>query len=421
MSMRQYLDRHAEPEAALCHAIAGDWRHVLCIPAFAEAADFLDAVTQALPGPGTLVIVVVNAPDSASRENLAATRALAERLRADGDLRQALAEHVHLLRRRDGSSLLLVARCAPGRYLAHKDGVGLARKIACDMACSLIAAGRIATPWIHSTDADARLPADYFRATARLDATTTAAAVYPFRHERHPDARIHLAQQLYDASLDYYVAGLRWAGSPWGFHTVGSTLVVNARHYAQARGFPKRRAGEDFYLLNKLAKAGRIADLETAPLVLASRLSDRVPFGTGPALRKISGLADPLAQYLFYHPRCFSYLKAWHTLAHHLWEAGEDLLTATGMATRLAAHPELAAVDGAILACALDSLGTGKALQHALGHSTSRAVFDRHLGNWFDAFRTLKFIHFLRDHHVPSCNYHDMRAGCQFGLNPRDF
>ena len=119
------------------------------------------------------------------------------------------------------------------------------------------------------------MPRDYFSAVEPLNARTTSAAVYPFEHARNPDIRVQHAQALYDASLHYYVAGLKWAGSPWAFHTIGSTLAINAAHYAQARGFPKRRAAEDFYLLNKLAKLGHIETLSSPPL--ADQISSRPP------------------------------------------------------------------------------------------------------------------------------------------------
>jgi len=54
-----------------------------------------------------------------------------------------------------------------------------------------------------------------------------------------------------------------------------------------------------------------------------------------------------------------------------------------------------------LLAC-VTALGIDKALNHALDNSRSEKVFQRHLTNWFDAFQTLKFIHWLRDNHLPS-------------------
>ncbi len=80
------------------------------------------------------------------------------------------------------------------------------------------------------------------------------------------------------------------------------------------RGFPKREAGEDFYLLNKLAKVGTVLELAEGPdneaIRIESRRSDRVPFGTGAAVNRITALADPLGEFRFYDPSVFELLKA---------------------------------------------------------------------------------------------------------------
>ena len=65
---------------------------------------------------------------------------------------------------------------------------------------------------------------------------------------------------------------------------MGSCLAVRPEAYAAVRGFPRKNAAEDFYVLDKLAKVGTIARLAGTPLLLEGRLSDRVPFGTGKAL-----------------------------------------------------------------------------------------------------------------------------------------
>jgi hypothetical protein len=402
MATQHYLTRYAEPETALLQDFTGRYDHVLCIPAFAEDPAFLDHLLTYISSQSLLIILVANAPAIAPEEKLTMTRALVDHLHLRYPERRRFADNLRLLKISNHCDLLLVARCTPGCFLDEKGGVGLARKIACDMACSLIANGTIASPWIYTTDADAQLPADYFSATFMLDQQAISAATYPFQHAQHPDNKIYLAQQLYDTSLHYYVAGLAWANSPWAFHTIGSTLVINADHYASVRGFPKRQAGEDFYLLNKLAKLGCIASLDTSPITLASRLSDRVPFGTGPALSKIIALEDPPVEYLFYNPLCFCYLKAWHNLAASLWENKVLALKRDWIDTFLRNWSDGVGIDADVLMRCLESSGIQNALDHAFSHSKNKIVFDRHLRNWFDAFQTLKFIHWLRDNHLPS-------------------
>jgi len=47
----------------------------------------------------------------------------------------------------------------------------------------------------------------------------------------------------------------------------------------------KRQAGEDFYFLQKIIPLGHFTDLTETKVIPSSRPSDRVPFGTGKAVR----------------------------------------------------------------------------------------------------------------------------------------
>ncbi len=92
--------------------------------------------------------------------------------------------------------------------------------------------------------------------------------------------------------------------------------------YAGVRGYPKRSAGEDFYLLNKICKLAPIKRLLEPTLTIQARPSSRVPFGTGPALQRIvrSLAEDPSGNgYLSYHPTCFRITR--HELLTH-WTNG---------------------------------------------------------------------------------------------------
>ena len=406
MAMQQYLKRYAESEASCFDHLDGikfNYDHLLCIPAYAESPGFLDQLIAQSKAHSVLIILVLNARADAPSTHITLTREIANHLKQKCPCLGQLAGNMQLLKMTDTIDVLLVERCMPGYYLQGDDGVGLARKIACDIACRLITQGGIKSRWIHSTDADAILPADYFSITTALDSTKTSAAVYPFRHTPHADGNVQQAQTLYDLSMDYYVAGLKWAGSRWAYHTIGSTLLINAEHYAQVRGFPKRQAGEDFYLLNKLAKIGDIVTLNSTPIALASRLSDRVPFGTGPALNKIIAMDRPLDEYLYYHPNCFLALKFWLSLMNHIQAETKVELTINTIENFMTAcKKEFTDLDSEVLLMCLREMGVERVLEHAFIHSNSKACLDRHLHNWFDSFRTLKFIHWMRDNQFPS-------------------
>jgi hypothetical protein len=244
-------------------------------------------------------------------------------------------------------------------------GVGLARKIGCDLALSLWTRGQLREPWIHTTDADAVPPVEAFD----LDPPDAVALSLPLWHEPSGDPRIDEATALYELWLRYYVAGLRWAGSPWAFLTVGSAMAVRTDAYAAARGVPRRDAGEDFYLLTKLAKLGRVVTPDIPPVRIRSRLSTRVPFGTGPGVAKILA-TEPR----FYDPRVFAALRA-------ILGALED-----GRDPEHDAWRQLGGPEGVLSA------------------TTSARTEDqrrRRIREWLDGFRTLKLVHLLQRNHPP--------------------
>ena len=111
---------------------------------------------------------------------------------------------------------------------------------------------------------------------------------------------------------------------------------------------------------------------------------------------RISALAAPLQDYPLYHPQCFVELReAWQWLGAL---AGAPELSVARWQRKLAT----VLADHSPWLRALEALGTGAAVAHAARHSRDQAGFTRHLTHWLDGFRTLKFIHFLRDRYYPS-------------------
>jgi hypothetical protein len=149
----KYLQRHAEAEARplLDYRTPHAWHQVLVIPAYREPADFAAQLQQlALREPGLLIILVLNRPDSDSdcRCNDALRNAL-----LNFPLEDTLpTSNAALLQLAPHSHLLLVERPDP---LPADQGVGLARKLGCDLALALAANKTLCSHWIHSSDADA--------------------------------------------------------------------------------------------------------------------------------------------------------------------------------------------------------------------------------------------------------------------------
>jgi len=402
------------------------WSSVLVIPACNETPKLLRPPP---PCPGrSLLILVINESASAPAHVSAANRILATAVRdgfepiEDQDVVSSeTASPPRLFRdpkaRRD---VLVVDRFSPGRTMPEKGGVGMARKVGCDLALALFQKGQILSPWLHCSDGDVVLPETYFECanTGLIDDSRVAALVYPFEHVVTPatESDVALAMHLYELSLRYYVAGMRFAGSPYAFHTIGSTMAVNARHYAQVRGFPRRDAGEDFYLLNKLAKVGEIHELaggkDCRPIEIQARRSDRVPFGTGAAVNAITGLVDPVKDFRYYHPAVFPLLKTWLKSWPAIWASRSTHID--GLAAQAEPPPAEWNTWRDDLVRSLQDIGAEKALAHAFRQSSDLAQFTRQMHTWFDAFKTLKLIHSLRNNRFSSIDYRSLVAHPDF-------
>ncbi|MFN2386198.1 MAG: hypothetical protein ABR576_07930 [Thermoanaerobaculia bacterium] len=397
-AIEKYLARHAEPEAAAAAGLEGVFGHALEIPAYGEGDALFEALASIPAGAGgeVLIVLVLNARADSPTFVHEANARVRERLDATAPSRESAlsgnpAVSVRPLPR---GTLVVIDRALPGRYLPEGQGVGLARKIGCDFILHLRASGQISSPWIHCTDADVRLPRDYFeQLSGQAEEPPPAAALYFFEHDVEPDEGLARAARLYEISLRYYVLGLAWAGSPYAYQSMGSCLAVRDVSYAAVRGFPRRNALEDFYALNKLAKVGTIARLAGTPLRLKGRVSDRVPVSTGKALGEM--VADgPRARRrsLLYHPAVFAHLAAWLRVLGALARSGGKLEQAFGLIPR--DNPFFRAD---LLEEALAKLGAFEAVREALAVTDDPVTLGRRLHAWFDAFRTLKLIHALRD------------------------
>ena len=406
----QYRDRYAEPESTLASLCPDSFDLVMAVPVCAESGAFVDGYRAAARGAGHLLVIAVlngraGADASVHARNAACFRELSRRF------------SLHELGRggwlgRDASmSLLVVDRFTPDRRLPPRQGVGLARKVGADIALELIATGRVRHPFFAMMDADASLPGDYFGRIAELEPECSA-AVFPLWHDPSGAADVDRATALYEIRLRYFQRGLQWASSPYAFHTVGSTIVVHALCYAQVRGVPLRQAGEDFYLLGKLSKLRPLARLRGEPVRLRSRLSDRVPFGTGAhSARLARGDAPEL-----YHPACFAAVREVTRGLRCLSALPEQPCAEGGSSARPSSGPGYPDHDGidALLAQMspavrgfLESRGARRVwptLRDQAPNATDRL---RRLHTWFDSFRTLKLIHHVRDHAAPSLPWRD--------------
>jgi hypothetical protein len=179
-------------------------------------------------------------------------------------------------------------------------------------------------------------------------------------------------------------------------------MAVEASAYAAVRGFPKRLAGEDFYLLDKLAKVAPIWRDHALELRLRSRASLRTAHGTGVSAVKLAAELHT-GTTPFYHPQIFPVLGSWLTTMD-LFAEERDVGRAR---TRLR---QAVGVLAAPLEHVLTELGAWRALELGARQSRSDGSLRKRLHTWFDGFRTLKLVHGLRARGLGSVPFREALA-----------
>jgi len=176
-------------------------------------------------------------------------------------------------------------------------GVGLARKIGMDLAVEHFLRIGNDRGVIVSLDADCTVSENFLTAIHRafISNDRLNATVHNFRHRIEDNTgALENAVRQYEAYIRYYRAMLQFIGFPWYYHTIGSAFAVTADAYVRVGGMGRQQGGEDFYFLQKVFALGETRELDDVWVYPLARFSDRVPFGTGPALQKIINRQDEI-------------------------------------------------------------------------------------------------------------------------------
>lgn len=280
---------------------------------------------------------------------------------------------------------------SPGNELPEKDGgVGLARKIGMDLALNYFDYSN--NTLLVCLDADCEVSKNYLEVLENYANIGIKAGYVPFEHRFTDNEEENFAIICYDIFLHYYVAMLKYALSPYAFHTIGSTMVCSADAYCKIQGMNKRLAAEDFYFMEKLSKLYEIKILKEAKVYPLGRSSWRVPFGTGQRVARY--LAKIQNEYVLYDPNIFLILKSWNEIYfnNNTLLAEEYLLKAE----KISIHLKNFLLDN----------NFEKEWQKILNSSKSETQIQKQKKYWFDGFRTLKLVHYLRDIEYPNVSMH---------------
>lgn len=257
-------------------------------------------------------------------------------------------------------------------------GVGLARKIGMDEAVCRFVKANNANGIIVNMDADSLCDRNYLVEIEHHFTKypkTPGASIY-FEHPIENEPPTGIVQ--YELHLRYLNQALRFIGHPHAFHTVGSSFAVRLEAYVKQGGMNKRQAGEDFYFIQKIIWLGNFTEINTTRVIPSSRISDRVPFGTGAALKK---LADENED----------------TLLSYQFKAFQDLATLFGN-KELLYKPDSNPLEDLSASSALqqflDELNFREELTSIRKNTSGIQSFINRFFLWFDAFRVIKFLNY---------------------------
>jgi len=199
-------------------------------------------------------------------------------------------------------NISVIDRSSPGKgWKGKQRGVGYARKELFE------AIDRVAddNDIVISLDADTRIRPGFISSVRKqfLDHKKALLLTNPYYHKLTGNDTHDRAILRYELYMRYYLINLLMINSPYAFSALGSAISFRVSGYRKISGITPKEAGEDFYFVNRMKKAGEILIWNDETVYPSARESDRVPFGTGPAVTK--GKAGDWDSYPFYDQEGF--------------------------------------------------------------------------------------------------------------------
>lgn len=141
---------------------------------------------------------------------------------------------------------------------------------------------------IISIDADTTFSKNYFESvgTNLQKHPQWHAISVPYYHKLTGQDELDKMMLRYEIFMRNYALNLLHIKSPYSFTALGSAIAVRVKSLMKIGGITPLKSGEDFYLLQKLRKMGEVGLWNAECVYPGNRFSDRVLFGTGPAMQK---------------------------------------------------------------------------------------------------------------------------------------
>ncbi len=263
-------------------------------------------------------------------------------------------------------------------------GVGVARKIGMDTALSIFKKLDRPNGIIISLDADTQVEQNYFQEIFNhFSKNKTQAANISFEHPIAGtiyNTDIYKAITIYELYLRYYAEALKYCGFPYYYHTIGSAFCFTAKIYAQQGGMVVNKSGEDFYFLQKIIPVSNFSEIKTTKVYPSPRITDRVIFGTGVAVKQI--IENYNFDFPVYNLNAFLILKYFFDKLEIIYTENTPYIT-----------------DNKELKQFLTDNNFEQKIKEIKNNVSNYNTFKIRFFNWFSAFRIIKFLNFYSTSH----------------------
>ena len=164
-------------------------------------------------------------------------------------------------------------------------------------------------------------------------------------------------------------------------------MAVRSSAYQKQGGMNKRKAGEDFYFLQKIMKLGGYTNLKSCTVYPSPRVSTRVPFGTGKAI--LDSLNKAELNFTTYDPRTFSGLKSVVSNVQSFYRITPSKLNSCWSSYSAGFQNYI------------NKKEFSKIIQNLNQNTRTPDSFERRFFQWMDGFFVVKYANYLRDNLYP--------------------
>ncbi len=382
-SFDKYLQKHL-PFTSFKAELIKKAAMVVVIPAFLEdqLAKTLDSLCACKPCEGNVaVLVVINAQMGASDEVI-----------------EHQQQTIREVEEYNPDSRYIDIYAIKAFNLPKKHfGAGLARKIGMDLAVQHFSNTNNQKGVIISLDADSTVASNYLTEIQGFfsDGKKKACSI----NFAHPTSGNEFDEVVYDAitqyelHLRYYVESLRYIGFPYAVHTIGSCFAFRSAAYVSVGGMNRRQGGEEFYFIQKLLQQGGYGEINSTSVYPSPRISSRVPFGTGPTIKKMVESQDEA--YLTYNLQSFIDLKPLLDSVSDFYHITEEEYQALVLT-----------LPGRVRSFLLNSDFYNE-LKPIADNCSTVEVFNKRFFEAFNAFKLVKYINYTHEHFLEKTSVYD--------------